>query len=45
VTEVKKFLVGVLILSALCATRALAAGPPDQGSSETYADPLAPFNE
>jgi phospholipid-binding lipoprotein MlaA len=44
-TEVKTFFICVLILSALCATGALAAAPPDQGSSETYADPLAPFNE
>jgi phospholipid-binding lipoprotein MlaA len=44
-TKVKKLLIGVLVLSALCATGALAAGPPDQPSSETYADPLAPLNE
>jgi phospholipid-binding lipoprotein MlaA len=44
-TKVKKFVIGVLILSALCATGALAAGPPDPASSGTYADPLAPFNE
>jgi phospholipid-binding lipoprotein MlaA len=54
ITEVKKLLIGVLIFSAVCASRALAAGPspdplksgsPDQVSGETYADPLAPFNE
>jgi ABC-type transporter lipoprotein component MlaA len=44
-TNVKKFFIGTLILSALCASAALAAGPPDQLSAETYSDPLAPFNE
>jgi phospholipid-binding lipoprotein MlaA len=42
---VKKMLVGALVLSALCASSALAAGPPDQPTSSTYSDPLAPFNE
>lgn len=41
----KKFLIGILVLLTLGTTAALAAGPPDQLSSETYADPLAPFNE
>ena len=47
----KKFLIGALIFSALCATSALAAGPSDplsaenQLNAETYSDPLAPFNE
>ncbi len=41
----KKLLIATLILLALSATGALAAGPMDQPSSETYADPLAPFNE
>jgi phospholipid-binding lipoprotein MlaA len=38
-------LLGVLVLSALSATGALAANPPDQLSSDSYADPLAPINE
>jgi phospholipid-binding lipoprotein MlaA len=43
-TKVKKFLIGIVILSAMSASIAFAAGP--QGpTSETYADPLAPFNE
>jgi phospholipid-binding lipoprotein MlaA len=51
---VKKLLIGVVFLSALCASAALAGGSPpdppkhgspDQASSEPYADPLAPFNE
>jgi len=42
---VKNLLIAILVLSTLGATGALAAGPPDQLSSETYADPLAPFNE
>jgi phospholipid-binding lipoprotein MlaA len=44
-TKVKKLLLCVLILSALCAGRVLAAGPPNQPGSQIYADPLAPFNE
>jgi phospholipid-binding lipoprotein MlaA len=44
-TKVKKVLISILVLSALCASSALAAGPADQVSSETYSDPLAPFNE
>jgi phospholipid-binding lipoprotein MlaA len=47
---VKKLMLGVCILSTLCAGRALAGNAPDQPdqqqlSSETYSDPLAPFNE
>ena len=41
----RKLLICVSILSALYATGALAAGAPDQAGSETYSDPLAPFNE
>ncbi len=44
----KKLLMGSLLLSMLGAGVAFAAGPPgppDQVSSETYSDPLAPLNE
>lgn len=41
----KKFVVGTVLLSMVCASGAIAAGPPDQASSETYSDPFAPFNE
>jgi ABC-type transporter lipoprotein component MlaA len=44
-TKVKKFLIGVLVLSVVWASGALAAGPPDQPSSSAYSDPLAPLNE
>src|SRR5271170_5833235 len=52
-TEVKKLLIGVLIFCVLCASGALAAGPPDESgpnassqvNSETYSEPLAPLNE
>jgi len=42
---VKKLLIAMLILSALGGGVAFAAGATDQPGSETYADPLAPFNE